>query len=239
MSTVPVRPSHPPRPPPPELQSGDRMTQQEFHAAYERMPDDVKAELIGGIVYVASPLRRRHGTNHLPLGTLLFTYEGHTPGTESGDNTTVILGDESEPQPDLYLRILPEFGGQSKTTDDDYVRGAPELVAEIAHSSRAIDLHAKRRDYARYGVREYLVLTLDDRRLRWFDLPSDRELPPDPDGVCRLRTFPGLWVHADALVAKDYARLMTTLQQGLASPEHAAFVEQLAAAAGRSRAAGT
>jgi hypothetical protein len=245
MSTAPVRPSHPPRPPPPELQSGDRMTQQEFHAAYERMPEDFKAELIGGIVYVASPRGRRHGTNrrhgthHPILSSALVAYQGHTPGVEVGDNTTVLLGDESEPQPDLYLRILPEFGGQSKTTDDDYVRGAPELVAEMAHSSRAIDLHAKRRDYARYGVREYLVLTLDDRRLRWFDLPSDRELPPDGDGVCRLRTFPGLWVHADALVAKDYARLMATLQQGLASPDHAAFVEQLAAAAGRSRAAGT
>jgi Uma2 family endonuclease len=212
------------------------MTQQEFHAAYQRMPDDVKAELIGGIVYVASPLRIPHGTHHPILSSVLVAYQAHTPGVEVADNTTVILGDESEPQPDLYLRTLPEFGGQSRTTDDDYVRGAPELVAEIAHSSRALDLHAKHRDYTRHGVLEYLVLTLDDRRLRWFDLPNDRELPPDPDGVCRLRTFPGLWVHADALLARDYGRLMTTLQQGLATPEHAAFVEKLAAA-GRSRAA--
>jgi len=212
------------------------MTQPEFHAAYERMPDDFKAELIGGIVYVASPLRRRHGTNHLPLGTVLFAYEGNTPGVESGDNTTVILGDESEPQPDLYLRILPEFGGQSKTAEDDYVQGAPELVAEIAHSSRALDLHGKRRDYTRHGVLKYLVLTLDDRRLRWFDLPNDRELPLDSDGVCRLRTFPGLWVHSEGLIAKDYARLMATLQQGLASAEHTAFADKLAAA-GRARAA--
>lgn len=230
MSTVPARPPHPPRPPAPELHSGDRMSQEEFHAAYERAPADFKAELIGGIVYVASPLRRRHGTNHLPLGTVLFAYEGNTPGVESGDNTTVILGDESEPQPDLYLRILPEFGGQSKTSDDDYVEGPPELVAEITHSSRALDLHAKRRDYTRYGVLEYLVLTLDDGRLRWFDLPNDRELPLDSEGVCRVRTFPGLWIQSEALLQKDYARLMATLQQGLATPEHAAFVERLAAA---------
>src|SRR5438270_6929222 len=122
------------------------------------MPGDFEAELIGGIVYVASPLKRRHGTNHLPLGNLLFAYEDHTPGVESGDNATILLGDEGEPQPDLFLRILPEFGGQSRTTDDDYVEGAPELVAEIAHSSRSIDLHRKREDYTRYGVWEYLVL---------------------------------------------------------------------------------
>jgi Uma2 family endonuclease len=150
----------------PELHSGDRMTREEFHHVYQAMPDDFQAELIGGVVYVASPLTRRHGTNHLPLGTLFFAYEGNTPGVESGDNTTILLGEEGEPQPDLYLRILSEFGGQSRTTADDYVEGAPELIAEVAHSSRAIDLHAKKDDYARYGVREYLVVSVREAQLR-------------------------------------------------------------------------
>src|SRR5437870_4275574 len=127
-----------------ELHTGDRMTREEFHRIYQQMPEGFKAELIGGIVYVASLLKRRHGTNHLPLGTLLFTYQGHTPGVECGDNTTILLGEEGEPQPDLYLRILPEFAGQSRTTPDDFVLGAPELLAEIAHSRRAIDLHGKK-----------------------------------------------------------------------------------------------
>ena len=213
-----------------ELHTGDRMTREEFHRIHQQMPADVKAELIGGIVYVASPLSIRHGPNHLPLGSLFFAYEAHTPGVQSGDNTTVLLGDEGEPQPDLYLRILPEFGGQSRTTEDDYVSGAPELIAEIAHSSRSIDLHAKRDDYTRYGVQEYLVLSLRERQLRRFDLRSRQELPPESDSIVRLRTFPGLWVDADALLAKDHARLMATLQRGLATPEHKQFVELLAAA---------
>jgi hypothetical protein len=65
--------------------------------------------------------------------------------------------------------------------------------------------------------------------LRWFDLRADQELQPDADGVFRLRTFPGLWIHGEALLAKD-RRLMATLEQGLATPEHAAFVNRLAAA---------
>jgi Uma2 family endonuclease len=214
----------------PELHSGDRMTRAEFHRIYQQMPEDFEAELIGGIVYVASPLKRRHGTNHLPLGSLFFAYEGHTPGVESGDNTTILLGEEGEPQPDLYLRILPQFGGQSQTTSDDYVAGAPELIAEIAHSSRAIDLHAKREDYTRYGVREYLVLCLRERQLRWFDLRTNQELQSDADGVFRLRSFPGLWIHGECLLAKDYPRLIATLSQGLATPEHGAFVQRLATA---------
>jgi len=212
-----------------ELQTGDRMTREEFHRLYEQTPPGFKAELIGGVVYVPSPLKWRHGTVHPMLGTVFCAYTGYTPGTEAGDNTTILLGEEGEPQPDLYLRILPEYGGQSHTTADEYVGGAPELIAEIAQSSRSIDLHAKLLDYARYGVKEYLVVCLRERRLRWFDLPTDEELRPDPDGVFRLRTFPGLWVHAAALLDRDYHQLMNTLQAGLATPEHAAFVAQLAA----------
>jgi hypothetical protein len=137
-----------------------------------------------------------------------------------------LLGEEGEPQPDLYLRILPEHGGQSRTTPDDYVAGAPELVAEIAHSSRAIDLHRKRDDYTRHGVREYLVLCVRERQLRWFDLRAGQELAADADGIIRVRCFPGLWIAVEALLAED-PRMLTVLQQGLATAEHAAFVRAL------------
>lgn len=209
-----------------ELHSGDRMNQKEFHRIYRRMPEDFKAELIGGIVYVASALKLRHGENHLPLGTLFYIYEAYTPGVGSADNTTILLGDDSEPQPDLFLRILPEYGGQSRTRKG-YVVGAPELLGEISHSSRALDLHAKREDYARYGVLEYLVVCLREIQLRWFDLRRGQELAPDEDGICRIRTFPGLWIHGKALLARDHRRLLSVLHEGLASPEHAAFVERL------------
>jgi Uma2 family endonuclease len=211
-----------------ELATGDHMAREEFHRLYERSPEDFHAELIGGIVYVASPLKRQHGTCHLLLGGLFAAYVARTPGVEAGDNTTVLLGDDAEPQPDLYVRLLPESGGQSRTTDDDYILGAPELVAEIAHSSRAIDLHAKKDDYARYGVREYLVVSLREARLRWFDLRAGRELESADDGIVRLGQFPGLWVDATALFASDYLGLIAALDHGLATPEHAEFARRLA-----------
>jgi Uma2 family endonuclease len=212
----------------PEMHTGDRMTQPEFHRIYEQMPEGFRAELIGGIVYVASPLKIKHGKNHPPLTTLFFVYTSATPGVETGDNVTVILGEDGEPQPDLFLRILPEFGGQSRT-EDDYVVGGPELMAEIANSSRSIDLHAKKDDYARHGVLEYLVLCVRERQLRWFDLQANQELSADTDGVMRVRCFPGLWIHVDALIAQDARQMLATLEQGLASPEHAEFVRRLAA----------
>lgn len=212
------------------LENGDRMSREEFHRAYEQAPRGFKAELIGGVVHVPSPLRRTHGRRRGHLGMLFSAYELNTPGTEAVDNGTVILGDDSEPQPDLLLRVLPEFGGRTRTDRKDYVVGAPELVAEIAYSSRSIDLHAKREDYARNGVLEYLVMAVADRKLYWFDLPANRELTPTSDGIVRIGSFPGFWINIAGLFQPDYKQLMATLQQGLDSPEHVEFVRRLDAA---------
>jgi Uma2 family endonuclease len=215
---------------PVELHSGDRMSREEFHKLYEQMPEDFKAELIGGIVYVASPLRLSHGEPHARLVMALSIYAGRTPGVQASDNTTVMLGDDGEPQPDLFLRILPDYGGQSSTTADEYVLGAPELIVEVAHSSQAIDLHAKKEMYAKYGCKEYIVACIREQQLRWFDLAADKELSPDSAGILRTGTFPGLWLNGPALFANDFDQLMATLEQGLATPEHSAFVQQLSAA---------
>jgi Uma2 family endonuclease len=211
-----------------ELYSGDEMARDEFHRLYEETPEDFKAELIGGIVYVASPLRISHGQPHVLFSAPLAAYQAKTPGVEASDNTTVILGKDSEVQPDLLLRVLPEYGGQSHTNKGDYIEGPPEFIVEIAVSSRAIDLHAKRRQYARDGVAEYLVLCVKEKQLRWFDLAKGSELQPDASGVYRIQSFPGLWINGPALLAYDYAALMQTLEAGLATPEHAAFVDELA-----------
>jgi Uma2 family endonuclease len=215
------------------FENGDRLTQAEFHRRYEACPEGIKAELIGGIVYMPSPLRHPHGTYHPELSGVLWLYKGATPGVEVGDNLTTILGDESEPQPDLALRILPEFGGQSRTNEDQYVVGPPEFVAEIAHSSRAIDMHQKRADYQDAGVREYLVLCVEEQELHWFHFKARRRITANGHGIYRSRVFPGLWIDRPALLGRNTSRLVEVIHQGLASREHAAFVAQLRAAYGR------
>ena len=101
--------------PEPILENGDRLSQAEFHRRYEQMADDVKAELIGGVVYMASPLRTPHGGRTRLVSTLLGNYQAGTPGVEGEDNATTILGGDSEPQPDHSLRLLPEQGGRSRS----------------------------------------------------------------------------------------------------------------------------
>jgi hypothetical protein len=214
----------------PLLSNGDCMKQREFHNRYEACPEDEKFELIGGVVYMASPLGRRHGIYHSELHLALGIYKAATPGVELSDNATQILGDEGEPQPDLALRILTEYGGQSRVNENDYYEGAPELIAEIAHSTRSLDMNQKRQDYEQAGVKEYLVLCVEEQELHWFDFAGQKMIRPDREGVARSRVFPGLWLHIPALMDRDSKRLIETVQQGLASRAHAAFVKRLAKA---------
>lgn len=212
---------------PDELHNGDTMTQQEFHRRYLACPEGVKAELVGGVVHLPSPVKRPHGTHHFKLSLVLGLYEEQTPGTEGGDNMTAILDKDSEPQPDLMLRILTEFGGQSRYDDEEYLVGAPELVIEVAHSSRSLDLNRKRQDYLAAGVQEYVVYSIEEQELHWFHFPSKRKLKPTREGILKSRVFPGLWLDGPALVARDSTRLKAAVMQGVASPEHAAFVLRL------------
>ncbi len=209
------------------LDPGDHLDQPTFHERYQAMPPGTRAELIGGVVFMPSPVTNRHGSPHGDLLFCLVYYRGSTPGVGTSDNGTTVLGEDSEPQPDAFMRLLA--GGQTRLSDDDHVVGCPELVCEVANSSVSIDLHAKRRDYERYGAREYLAVVVRDQRLAWFVRDGDRlvEVPPDADGVYRSRSFPGFWVDPAALLRGDVPRMLAVMNQGLATPEHAAFAASL------------
>ena len=120
------------------------------------------------------------------------------------------------PQPDAYLMIEPERGGQARISEDDYVEGAPELVAEIAASSVSYDLGKKLHAYRRNGVKEYIVWRVQDREIDWFVLREGRYEPlaPGPDGVLRSEAFPGLWLDPAALLRGDLAAVLATVRQG-------------------------
>lgn len=220
----------PPQPGVPPLVHGERMKQPEFQRCYEAYPEDVKFELIGGMVYMASPLRRAHGLYHPVLSGALWLYCSATPGVEVLDNATTILSEESEPQPDLELRILSEYGGQSCETEEDYLQGPPELMVEVSHSTKVLDLRHKRNDYEKAGVVEYMVLLVEHQELRWWHFPTGRMIKPDRRGIFRSQVYPGLWIHRRALLARDTKRLIEVVQQGLASRAHAVFLKRLEAA---------
>jgi Uma2 family endonuclease len=215
----------------PPLENGDRLTRAEFERRYAAMPHLKKAELIEGVVYVPSPVRhRRHGRPHILLAGWLLAYEGGTPGVEASADGTARLDLDNEPQPDALLIIDPARGGQCRISRDDYIEGAPELVAEISASSVSYDVNVKLNVYRRNGVREYVVWRVLDREVDWYVLRAGQYelLRPDPFGRLRSEVFPGLWLDVTALLRGDVAAVLGVVQEGMRSPEHAEFAAGLA-----------
>lgn len=212
------------------LESGDHLTQREFERRYAAATHIRKAELIEGIVYVASPLRfTPHAEPHSRLDTWLGTYAAFTPGVLSGIEPTVRLDLDNEPQPDIVLILDEAAGGRARLTETGYLEGVPELVVEIAASSAAIDLGSKMQAYRRNGVLEYIVWQAFEHQLSWFQLVEGeyQQLMPDAEGMIRSQVFPGLWLAAEALLSGDMQTVLSAVQAGLAASDHAAFVEQL------------
>jgi len=208
----------------PPLENGDRLSRAEFERRYQAAPNIKKAELVEGVVYMASPLRiKSHGEPHGDLSGWLWNYKAATPSVVLGIEPTVRLDPDNEPQPDAVL-FIP--GQQATISQEDYIEGAPELIVEIAASSAAIDLHDKKRAYRRNGVQEYIVWRTLEGQLDWFVLAEDEYVAqiPDDQGILRSQIFPGLWLAVSALLAGETAIVLSVLQQGLDSPEHQAFV---------------
>jgi Putative restriction endonuclease len=209
----------------PPLAEGDHLDQKSFHARYEAMPEHVRAELVQGIVYLPSPTGFDHAGFHSEISGWLWTYKASTPGTFVLTEATTVLGKTDEPRPDTSLIVLPECSGQARR-EGKYHVGAPELAAEVGSSSASYDLHAKRAAYEQARVREYVVVVLREAQVVWLE-GCYAPLEPGADGILRSPGFPGLWLDPHALLRWETSRVIDVLRLGLASPEHATFVECL------------
>ncbi len=205
----------------PLLENGDRLTRYEFERRYAAMPyqkiGSNKAELIEGIVYMASALRvRSHTQPHVNIIGWLWNYQIANPDAIVADNPTVRLDPKNEPQPDVVM-FIPGRG--ASITEDDYIAGVPELVVEIAASTASIDLYDKKAAYCRNGVQEYIVWRTLDREIDWFSLQNGEyiRLESDDNGVIESQVFPGLWLALEAMLSGAMAEVLAVLQAGLNS----------------------
>jgi len=214
----------------PPLENGDQLSRAEFERRYDAMPNLKKAELIEGIVYMASPLHfESHGKPHSLIMGWLATYYAATPAIQLGDNVTVRLNKDNELQPDAILFLPQSLGGRAIITKDDYIEGTPELVVEISASTSSYDFHTKRRIYERCGVQECLIWRVYDQAIDWFSLQENHyvALKPNEQGLIFSRIFPGLVLAVSDLLSGKYAQVLAELQKGLEMPQHLAFIEQL------------
>ena len=198
------------------FESGDRLSREEFLERWERTPALKKAELIDGVVYLPSPVSFGHGFFDTVLQMLLNNYAAKTPGCETIANATWLMLD-SAPQPDSCLCWVPATG-KIKTTKD-LATGSPELIVEVAVSSRSYDLGPKLALYQRAEVQEFVAVLVEEERIEWRILEggSYRLMQADADGIFHSKVFPGLWLDSAALWRMDRSQLLAVLEQGLQS----------------------
>lgn len=192
------------------LESGDRMSQCEFHRRYVDSPEIKKAELVEGVVYVASPVSDLHADLHARMSGWLFAYRAHHPELMLRDNGTVILDGDNEVQPDLYLW---RAGPNGPRLEGSYLVGAPQLIVEIAVSSVSNDLHDKLNAYRRSGVGEYVVWRALEQAIDWIRLNDGRYVlvKPDASGISESEVFPGLRLSIPAMLGDDMAGVLAAL----------------------------
>lgn len=192
------------------LENGDRLTRFEFRRRYEAMPD-TSAELIEGIVYLASPVRiDYHAEPHADVMAWLGLYRSLHAGLRAGDNATVALDAENEFQPDAYLR---REQGTARAVEG-YLEGPPELVVEVTATTISKDLSLKKRVYLRAGVREYIVWRVLDEAVDWFELVDGEYIlrAPDTAGIIESAQFPGLRLNVPALLSGDLAAVLAEIR---------------------------
>ncbi len=200
----------------PFLENGDRLDQAEFERRYAASPDVKKAELIEGVVYVASPLRfTPHAEPHSNLVTWLGLYKANHPNLRIGIEPTVRLDNDNEPQPDIVMFRVDS--GRTSVSEDGYLVGSPELIVEISASTTSYDLHGKKDAFERNGVKEYLVWRTFDQEIDWFILEDGQyqKLLPDTNGLLRSREFQGLVLDVPALLNGDTGKVLQALQNAM------------------------
>jgi len=199
------------------LENGDHLGAAEFLRRFEAMPEVKKAELIQGIVHMASPVRLDlHAKPDALIQTWLGTYAAYRPEAIHATNATVRLGSVDVPQPDAVLFFDAADGGKATVDEQGYLAGPPELVVEVAASSVSRDAQEKLASYRRGGVAEYLLWRVLDGAIEWFALEEDEYRPlPVEDGLVESRVFPGLVLAVEAALAGDRAAVLEALRQGL------------------------
>ena len=133
---------------------------------------DARVELIEGEIIDVPPIGSTHGGIVNQLNRALGRAVGDAAIVHV--QNTVVLGDHSQPQPDIaLLRPRDDFYKRANPGPEDVL-----LAIEVADSTLAYDREVKVPLYARHGIVETWLIDVKGRRVTAF-----RE--PGPDGYGR------------------------------------------------------
>lgn len=177
---------------------------------------DRKADLIDGVIYMASPDNTDAADLFMWFGGLMEYYvEFKELGKVYGSRVAFRLNDRNSPEPDIAFICKRRL----HLVHRGHVAGAPDLAAEIVSpESVQRDYEAKRDLYQKAGVREYWIIDEMRRRVTLLRLTAKgiyRKVRPQ-NGVLRSEVVAGFWIRPEWLWQNPRPKKLEVLQQLLA-----------------------
>ncbi len=171
----------------------------DYHQMIEAgiLDEDDHVELLEGKIVCMSPQRPFHAASVQRSSRLLFKLLGDR--AEIRIQLPVILGDDSEPEPDVAVVRFDahEYSFRHPEAPDIY------LLIEVADSTIAKDRKQKARIYAKNRVLEYWILDVQRRQVYVFRQPDDgnylEQLVLSSSDSIAMLSFPDVAIALDAM----------------------------------------
>ena len=185
-----------------------------FDEFCQLVADGQKADLLDGVIYMASPdsLRSDGITNLVHFLIEGFVGARGIAGRVLGSRFAFRLSETRAPEPDVAY-VVPE---RIHLLEERGMLGGPDIAVEIvARESRSRDYVEKRRIYEEAGVREYWIIDPLQARAEFLRLgPGGYGLVP----LQRNRIFvsdviSGFWIDTDWLLARPIPTAHDCLRQ--------------------------
>jgi Uma2 family endonuclease len=158
-----------------------------------------KADLIDGVIYVASPDNTDSDSLIVWLISLIdFYVEARNLGRVFGSRVALRLDDTNSPEPDISFVRRQRLSAVKRGG----VEGAADFVIEIV-SPDSVERDYKKKfwQYARAGIGGYWIVDEMLKAVTAFrlDLVGDYQEIKPKDGVLYSRSLPGFWLRPEWL----------------------------------------
>jgi Uma2 family endonuclease len=175
--------------------------------------EDQKADLIDGVIYMASPENiDAHDLFGWLYSVMRFFVRRRTLGRVFGSRVACRLDEKNAPEPD----ILFVARRNANRLERGGVKGPPDLAVEIVSpESVERDYTTKRIQYERFGVREYWIIDEALKKVTLLRLNRHRtyrEVIPR-EGVLHSQVLMGFWLDPNWLWQDPKPDALTILQQ--------------------------
>jgi Uma2 family endonuclease len=178
-----------------------------------RVPEDQKADLIDGVIYMASPENTDANKLFLWLAGLIGDFvEERDLGEVFGSRVAFRLGEKQGPEPDVAFVRKDRL----HLVQRGFVDGPPDLAVEIVSpDSVERDYEKKREQYRKARVPEYWIVDEIEERvtvLRLTSVGAYREVRPRK-GVLHSQALPGFWLRPEWLWQQPRPRKSAVLAE--------------------------